>query len=414
MLKTYFKRERTRTTYAAGPAGPYLDEFSQWLEKRGFTPRTIRQCLFGATQFTAWAKAAGIAVQSLDATSLDEFRCYLAKHDQLRYASGNPTPRCMGAHHFLSFLSAQGIVSALPTTAPSSALSPLLNEFEHWMDVHRGVTEQTLRNYRPIILDLLTTLDDRPEQLEVKRLRAFILDRANRHGKGKAKNVVTATRMFVRFLIASDRCAPRLDDAIPTIAMWRLATLPQYLPTDDIERIITACDPSIPLGARDQAIILLMARLGLRGSDIVGLRFTDINWQDATLVVSGKSRRETRLPLPQDVGDALLHYLESARPPVDLDHVFVTSMAPWGPISRQVVGQTAARAIKRAGICAPTSGSRVFRHSAATAMLRQGASLQTIGDILRHTSIETSAHYAKVDIDLLQQVARPWPEVALC
>jgi site-specific recombinase XerD len=414
MLKTYFKRERTRTTYAAGPAGPYLDEFSQWLEKRGFTPRTIRQCLFGATQFTAWAKAAGIAVQSLDATSLDEFRCYLAKHDQLRYASGNPTPRCMGAHHFLSFLSAQGIVSALPTTAPSSALSPLLNEFEHWMDVHRGVTEQTLRNYRPIILDLLTTLDDRPEQLEVKRLRAFILDRANRHGKGKAKNVVTATRMFVRFLIASDRCAPRLDDAIPTIAMWRLATLPQYLPTDDIERIITACDPSIPLGARDQAIILLMARLGLRGSDIVGLRFTDINWQDATLVVSGKSRRETRLPLPQDVGDALLHYLESARPPVDLDHVFVTSMAPWGPISRQVVGQTAARAIKRAGICAPTSGSWVFRHSAATAMLRQGASLQTIGDILRHTSIETSAHYAKVDIDLLQQVARPWPEVALC
>jgi site-specific recombinase XerD len=320
----------------------------------------------------------------------------------------------MGAHHFLSFLSAQGIVSALPTTAPSSALSPLLNEFEHWMDVHRGVTEQTLRNYRPIILDLLTTLDDRPEQLEVKRLRAFILDRANRHGKGKAKNVVTATRMFVRFLIASDRCAPRLDDAIPTIAMWRLATLPQCLPTDDIERIITACDPSIPLGARDQAIILLMARLGLRGSDIVGLRFTDINWQDATLVVSGKSRRETRLPLPQDVGDALLHYLESARPPVDLDHVFVTSMAPWGPISRQVVGQTAARAIKRAGICAPTSGSRVFRHSAATAMLRQGASLQTIGDILRHTSIETSAHYAKVDIDLLQQVARPWPEVALC
>jgi site-specific recombinase XerD len=215
----------------------------------------------------------------------------------------------------------------------------------------------------------------------------------------------------VRFLIASDRCAPRLDDAIPTIAMWRLATLPQYLPTDDIERIITACDPSIPLGARDQAIILLMARLGLRGSDIVGLRFTDINWQDATLVVSGKSRRETRLPLPQDVGDALLHYLESARPPVDLDHVFVTSMAPWGPISRQVVGQTAARAIKRAGICAPTSGSWVFRHSAATAMLRQGASLQTIGDILRHTSIETSAHYAKVDIDLLQQVARPWPEV---
>ena len=146
---------------------------------------------------------------------------------------------------------------------------------------------------------------------------------------------------------------------------------------DDVERTITACDPSTPLGARDQAIILLMARLGLRGSDVVGLRFTDINWQDATLVVSGKSRRETRLPLPQDVGDALLYYLEYARPPVDIDRVFMTSMAPWGPISRSVIRQTAARAIQHAGISAPTSGSRVFRHSAATTMLRQGASLPT-------------------------------------
>jgi site-specific recombinase XerD len=414
MLKTYVTRERTRTTYAAGPAGPYLNDFSHWLEKRGFTTRTIRRCLFGATQFAAWAEAVGIAVHSLDATILDAFRGDLAKHGQLRYASGNPTARCMGAHHFLIFLSAQGIVSASAVAVPSAAPPILLNEFQHWMDVHRGVTEQTLRNYRPIILDLLTALGDRLEQLEAKGLRAFILDRAHRHGKGKAKNVVTATRMFVRFLIASGRCAPGLDDAIPTIAMWRLATLPQYLPADDVARIITACDPSIRLGARDQAIILLMARLGLRGSDIVGLRFTDINWQDATLVVCGKSRRETRLPLPQDVGDALLHYLEYARPSIDIDRVFITAMAPWGPLSRSVIRQTAARAIKRAGISAPTSGARVFRHSAATTMLRQGASLQTIGDILRHTSIETSAHYAKVDINLLQQVARPWPEVALC
>jgi integrase/recombinase XerD len=414
MLTTYFTRERTRTMYAAAPAGPYLDEFSQWLEQRGFTTRTIRRCLFGATQFTMWAAAAGIAVQRLDATHLEEFRCYLAQHGQLQYASGTPTPRCMGAHHFFAFLSAQGIVSAFAVAAPSAPPPTLLTAFEHWMDVHRGVTAQTLRNYRPILLDLLTTLDDRPEQLEAKSLRAFILARAHRHGKGKAKNVVTATRMFVRFLIASGRCMPGLDDAIPTMAIWRLATLPQYLPAEDIERIIAACDPSIPLGARDHAIILLMARLGLRGSDVVGLRFPDIHWQDATLVVSGKSRRETRLPLPQDVGDALLHYLESARPLVDIDRVFITSIAPWGPLSRAVIRQTAARAIQRAGISAPTSGSRVFRHSAATTMLRQGASLQTIGDILRHTSIETSAHYAKVDSDLLQQIVRPWPEVALC
>src|SRR2546428_7112602 len=112
MLTTYFTRERTRATYAAGPAGPYLDDFSHWLEQRGFTTRTIRRCLFGATQFTAWAEAAGLAVQRLDATSLEAFCGYLTQHDQLRYASGNPTPRCMGAHHFLTFLRAQGVTAA--------------------------------------------------------------------------------------------------------------------------------------------------------------------------------------------------------------------------------------------------------------------------------------------------------------
>lgn len=134
-----------------------------------------------------------------------------------------------------------------------------------------------------------------------------------------------------------------------------------------------------------------MARLGLRGSDVIGLRYSDIHWQDATRVVAGKSRRETRLPLPQDVGDALLHDLESARPPVDSDRVFIPAIAPWGPLSRSVIRQTAARVIARAGINAPTAGARVFRHSAATTMLRHGASLHTIGDILRHTSMETSA-----------------------
>lgn len=124
MLTTYYTRERTRTMYAAAPAGPYLDEFSQWLEQRGFTTRTIRRCLFGATPFALWAAAAGIAVPRLDATRLEEFRCYLVQHGQRQYASGNPTPRCMGAHHFFAFLCAQGIVSAFTGAAPRSVPPP--------------------------------------------------------------------------------------------------------------------------------------------------------------------------------------------------------------------------------------------------------------------------------------------------
>ena len=246
MLTTYDTRERTRTMSAAAPAGPYLDELSQWLEPRGFTTRTIRRCLVGATQFTLWAAAAGIAVPRVDATRLEEFRCDRAQHGQRPYASGNPTPRGMGAHHCFAFLWAQGMGSAFTGAAPRSVPPTLLTAFEHWMDSHRGVTAQTLRNYRPILRDWLTTRDERPEQLEAQSVRAFILARAHRHGQGKAKTVVTATRRFVRFLIANGRCAPGLDEAMPTIAMWRLSTLPQYLPADDVARLITACAPSPP------------------------------------------------------------------------------------------------------------------------------------------------------------------------
>ena len=227
--------------------------------------------------------------------------------------------------------------------------------------------------------------------------------------KAKPKNVVTATRMFVRFLIASSRCMPGLDDAIPTIAMWRLATLLQYLPAEDVERIIAACDPSLPLGARDHAIILLMARLGLRGSDVVGLRFPISTGRTPRSSCPAR-RRATRLPLPQDVGEALLHYLESARPPVDIDRVFITS-TPWSTLKggdsakRERSGGRASMRQPRAPGCFATQPRRRCSGRAPPA------------DDWRYLAShvdETSAHYAKVDIDLLQHVARPWPEGVLC
>jgi integrase/recombinase XerD len=413
MLRTYFTRNCTRTMYQADPAGPYLDDFTHWLEQQGYRHDTIRRRLRGAAQFVAWAHAAGWHVYDLNSTLLAEFHRHLARCGQRIYPSGHPTVRSLGAQHFLTFVQAEGLAAA-PAITSMSALPPLLVDCQHWMHIHRGVTAQTLRNYTPIILDLLTALGGQLEPLDVKGIRAFSLDRARRHGKGAAKNVVTATRMFVRFLIALGRCTPGLDDAIPTIAMWRLATLPQYLPAEDVEHLLTACDPSTPLGARDRAMLLLMVRLGLRANDIAGLRLGDINWQESTLVVCGKSRRETRLPLPQEVGDALLHSLTDARPPTPTHTVFLTTLAPWRPISPQVVSQTAARAIQQAAITAPATGARVLRHAAATAMLRQGASRQTIGDILRHTSIATTAHYAKVDFGLLAHVVRPWPEGVPC
>jgi integrase/recombinase XerD len=175
--------------------------------------------------------------------------------------------------------------------------------------------------------------------------------------------------------------------------------------------VIGSCDLTKPRGVRDRAILLLLARLGLRAGDVVAMRLDDIAWEEGTLRVCGKGRRESRLPLPQDVGDALLCYLSTARPVVDCDRIFLRSAAPCRPFSTSAAISCVVRsALQRASITgAPTRGANLMRHSAATAMLRAGATLETIGTVLRHQSIDTTAHYAKVDIAALCQIAQPWP-----
>lgn len=411
MLKTYFKCERTREYYSAGTAGRYLDAFAQWFEENGYQRQTIRRRIVGAAQFAGWVEASGWTVPELDSTILDAFGRHLAGEDRLRCSSGDFTVRFLAARHFLHFLQVRGIAAAPAVVSTRPAPPAMLCDFRAWMLSQRGVSERTLNGYHAVLLDLLKTLGEQAELFTAKGLREFVLERVHRHNPASARNVVTAVRMLVRFLIATDRCEPGLYAAIPTIAAWRLSTLPRYLPSEDVERVIGACDVSTPRGARDKAVILLLARLGLRASDVAGLSFDDIEWRTGTLMVTGKNRRQARLPLPQEVGDALLYYLEHGRPHARTAKLFISTLAPLRPLAQPTISQIAARALRRAGIDAPVFGAHVFRHSLATTMLRQGASLEAIGEVLRHASVETTAHYAKVDHPLLQTVALPWPEV---
>jgi site-specific recombinase XerD len=190
---------------------------------------------------------------------------------------------------------------------------------------------------------------------------------------------------------------------------WRLAKLPRYLADAEVVRIVEACDRDSTVARRDRAMMLLLARLGLRASDVVGLRLDDIEWTQGRLRVVGKGRRETRLPLPQDVGDAILAYLETERPAVSTDHVFLTARPPLRPIGVSGLRDVVTRAIERADIQLPSRGTHVLRHSLATRLLRDGATLDTIGAVLRHRDVNTTAIYAKVDVRLLGQLAQPWP-----
>jgi integrase len=229
--------------------------------------------------------------------------------------------------------------------------------------------------------------------------------------------VLAAVRMFLRFLAVEDRCRVGLDAALIAPPNWSRQSLPRGLSAADVTRVLHQC-PTTPTGIRDRAIVLLLIRLGLRAGDVAALRFADLSFETATLRVCGKGGRDVRLPLPQDVGEALLDYLRRGRPPAESEYVFLRAVAPVRPwCGRQrahAVTHIARAALRRAGVHPPTPGAHVFRHTAACQMLRAGVRLEGIAAVLRHRSVDTTALYAKVDRQMLERVAQPWPEVASC
>jgi site-specific recombinase XerD len=219
--------------------------------------------------------------------------------------------------------------------------------------------------------------------------------------------------MFLRYLAIEGKVNSGLVCAVPSMANWAVSSLPRYLPAADIEKIVSHWESTTELGARNRAILLLLARLGLRAGDVASMKLNDIDWTQATIRVCGKGRCEALLPLTQEVGDALIAYLVYRRHRGSEGHLFTRARAPFRPLSANgTVSAVVARTMARAGIRSPVRGAHVLRHSAATQMLREGASLQSIGSVLRHRSIETTEQYAKVDTNTLLLVAQPWPEVA--
>ncbi|MEE8292174.1 MAG: tyrosine-type recombinase/integrase [Candidatus Tectomicrobia bacterium] len=415
MLTTYFEAPFTLTWLRSSPSGLYLDEFARILHTASYSDWTARKFLRAAAHLGCWLQVSGNALENVSLSVLTSFRQHLPSCGCPQVYGGKGADAEVGARRFVDYLREAGVVTSTDTQHESSAPPPLVAAFLHWMQQHRGATASTLSSYGRIACDLLQTLGGDPSQCTAVNLRTFIFDRASRYGRGTANNLVTASRMFIRYLTSEGHCPGGLHAAIPTLAHWRLSTLPRYLPAADVERIIATCDAHTPLGTRDRAIVLLLARLGLRAGEVASLRLPDIDWQTASVRIAGKGRREACLPLSQEVGDALLAYLAWRPARHDIDMFFLRFRAPLQhPLSSAAISAIVARAIQRARVTVPSHGAHVLRHSAATAMLRQGVPLEAIQTILRHRSIETTVHYAKVDLALLRQVAQPWPEGSLC
>ncbi len=414
MLDQYFESPFRIQTLRNGPNGPLLEDFSQKLAAAGYAQISARRHIRAAEHFLYWADKAGIAPASVNGQIVPRFTDHLNRCRCPGFSHAIRTRHVLlcGVRLFVRYLSGAG-VDVSHAVEPATQDPALFVAFRTWMREQRGTSDPVITNYRAPILDLLRRFDDVAD-IDAHKLRQFVLERGCKHARAKIS--MTALRLFIRFLIAEGKCAAGLDGAIPHIAQWRLSSLPRYLQAEDVERIIASCDLTSPVGRRDRAILLLLARLALRAGDIVQLRLTDIDWQDAWLCVSGKSRRETRLPLTQEVGQAIVDYLQDGRPPCDDDALFVRSRAPFRRFANHTaVSVIVENAMRRAAVTCPSRGAaHLLRHSAATSMLRQGATLQDISSILRHRSITTTQIYAKVDITALEQIAQPWPVVLPC
>lgn len=399
----------------AGFLVPLIDEFGASLEALGHSRLTIGGYTDSARHFTAWALDAGVRLEEVGKDTLGLFASHHCRCAGGRRWNSVSRKYVRRAGRFVTFLAKRELIppEPQPVVVP---VHPRILDYQRWLTVHRGLSDRSVTRQGRMIKRLLPALGEVPQAYSAATIRAVFRAEAQQCSPSHIRTMTSALRGYLRFLAASGLCRPGLDQAVPPVLQWRLSALPRYLPTADVERMIAACGQATSLDLRDRAALLLLARLGLRAGDVCSLRLDDFDWAAGTVRVCGKSRRSARLPLPQDAGDAVLAYIENGRPAVSEDRLFLRSKAPYRPfITSSSISYIVARALRRAGIKdPPSSGAGLLRHSAATTMLRAGATLEAVGAVLRHRSLDMTAHYAKVDVTMLETIAQPWPGEASC
>jgi site-specific recombinase XerD len=315
----------------------------------------------------------------------------------------------------LEYLRARGVVPAPEPALVATALERMLERYAAYLVHERGLAAASVRNYLRVGRRFLEPLADddqlRLGEVDAATVIGFVARECPRRGVASAKATVTGLRSLLRFLYLDSETSTLLAPAVPSVACWQLTGLPRAVASSQLARLLRSCDRRTALGKRDFAIVTVLARLGLRAGEVAGLTLDDVEWRRGEIVVCRKGGRHERLPLPVDVGEALVAWLRRGRASgaVACRSVFTRMRAPHGPLGTSAVSAVVRRACRRAGI--PVFGAHRLRHTAATEMLQGGASLPEVGRVLGHRRLVTSAIYAKVDQVALSKVAEPWPGV---
>jgi len=392
---------RVSSVVVRGPLGPFADAYREKVEERGYTPLSAVNLQRQVAQMSRWLMAERLGVDQLNEACVEAF---LAAQRVSGEGSSLSRP---GLRYLLDLLRERGVVTAPVRPAPSPT-ETLMDSFRGYLLSERGLSAGTVGGYVDRATRFLAGLAPGGlAHVTPAEVTAAVLRESAAVSVSATQNFVASVRAFLRFCFIEGLIDIDLSQAALSVTGRKRSPLPKGIAKDQAEALLGSCDRRTAIGRRDFAVIITLLRLGLRRGEVAGLRLEDIDWRAGELVVVGKGARSDRLPLPADVGQAIAAYLSRARPASDWRQVFLRAKAPFEPIAAGTVASTVRRACRRAGI--HEVGSHRLRHTAACEMVAAQVPLAEIAQVLRHRSLQSTAIYARVDLDRLRALAQPWP-----
>ena len=386
--------------------GPFMAE----LNAAGYAANTLCAKRVALDQFIRWRHRRNSPCLDLTESEIGDFLVNALPGDRSRRSVAS-----RALFGFLDYLRGCQVVKTCAPKRPEIG-SALEARYADFLRNEKGLAELSLKVYLPVVKDLLHYLEEEHglraiRRLDASILRAFLLERAQGRSSECVRLLATSLRSFLRFLHAQGEVRNDLTAAIPTVRRWTQPGIPRTLAPAEVNRVLDAPDPATATGRRDYAILLLLARLGLRSSEVLGLELGDLRWRSGEILIRGKGRRQDWLPLPGDVGAAIARYLRLDRSVRATRRVFLRTIAPRVPLTGPAsIGHIVRRAMAKAGVERPRQiAAHLFRHTLASRMLQQGAHLREISQVLRHRALVSTEIYAKIDMGALREVVRPWP-----
>jgi site-specific recombinase XerD len=396
----------TTSSGSFGPLSLFINPYLALIKEQGYAVGSLYEQLHVLKVCDRWMKQTGRAVRDLDEAAMRDCLRRVTRRGYGRNAGSSTLRRLLG------------MLRRVGATPPAKAerlsqSEQLVGAYERFLLDERNLVPQTIAHRRLVAGRFLSEkFGDGPpnlSKLSAPDVTMYVKQHARDHGPFYARHLVVGMRLFLRYLHYKGLINTDLSIAVPSVARWSLSTLPKHLSAVQVRQVLRHCGRSTPLGRRNYAILLLLARLGLRAGEVARLNLEDIDWENGLITVSGKGKW-AQLPMPADVSRAIVRYLRGDRPRCESRRLFLRDCAPVGGFSRAgAIANIVKRALSKAGVESTRKGAHLLRHSLATDMLRKGASLDEIGEVLRHRSPDTTAIYAKVALDALRTLAMPWP-----